>query len=134
MSARPRVDAAHGRTRYRLALRQRVRRGADFKRIITSGARAADANLTIWMLPNVLGFTRLGLIVGARHGNAVRRNRLKRMVREAFRLSQHELPAGFDILVSPRRRDSAKKQDSPTVPACMNSLLRLAVRLAQLRY
>ena len=46
--------------------------------------------------------TRLGLAVSKRCGNSVRRNRLKRRLREAFRLSRAELPAGLDLVIQPR--------------------------------
>lgn len=47
---------------------------------------------------------RLGLSVSRRVGSAVERHRWKRRIREAFRLSQHELPAGFDFVVVVRGR------------------------------
>ncbi|MFQ5729098.1 MAG: ribonuclease P protein component [Waddliaceae bacterium] len=47
--------------------------------------------------------TRLGIIVTKRFGKAILRNRFKRIVREAFRLSQHKIPLGIDIIVRPGR-------------------------------
>lgn len=46
--------------------------------------------------------TRLGITVSRRYGNAVLRNRFKRIVREAFRLSRHQLVVGIDINIRPR--------------------------------
>lgn len=48
------------------------------------------------------GVTRLGLSVGRRVGSAVERSRVKRLLREAFRLHQHELPSGLDLVVNVR--------------------------------
>jgi len=45
---------------------------------------------------------RLGVGVSTRHGGAVRRNRIKRLCREAFRLVRGELPGGWDFMVIPR--------------------------------
>ena len=55
--------------------------------------------------PNDLGHCRLGLSVSRRVGNAVRRNRIKRRLREAFRLLQHDLPAGYDLVVVVMRHE-----------------------------
>ena len=52
---------------------------------------------------NGLPHTRLGLSVSRRVGNAVLRNRWKRIIREAFRTQRDELPVGLDLVVRPRR-------------------------------
>jgi ribonuclease P protein component len=61
----------------------------------------------VFFLSNGLAETRLGLTVPASVGNSVLRNRVKRRVREVFRLNQHSIPAGWDIVVNPRK-DAAK--------------------------
>lgn len=53
-------------------------------------------------MPNGLPYSRLGLSVGRRCGSAVRRVRLKRLLREAFRLESAVLPPGYDIVCIPQ--------------------------------
>lgn len=64
-----------------------------------------DARLTMHFARSEGGGTRLGLVVSRRCGNAVARNRWKRMLREAFRLTLPDLPGGLDLVVIPRNRE-----------------------------
>ena len=52
---------------------------------------------------NGLGTTRLGITVGKRAGNAVKRNRVKRLIREFFRLNYSRIPRGYDMVVAAKK-------------------------------
>ena len=80
----------------------RVRSRLDFAAVYERGLRIGDACMSLIALANEDSRTRLGLAVSKRCGNSVRRNRLKRRLREAFRLSRAELPAGLDLVIQPR--------------------------------
>ena len=70
-----------------------------FKRVFAEPVRAASPQLTLLAVPNSLDHPRLGLAVPKKAlKRAVWRNRVKRVVRESFRLKQHQLPA-IDIVV-----------------------------------
>ena len=71
----------------------------------------ADGRLVIYVARNELGHTRLGLSVSRKVGKAVLRNRIKRLLREAFRLCRHELPAGYDLICIPRHGAPATLDD-----------------------
>jgi ribonuclease P protein component len=118
-------DLAGQSRRLRFPVRLCIRRRTEYERAFTAGLRVADARLTVWAAPNGLPHARLGLLVGRKYGSAVRRNRLKRLLREAFRLTRHQLPAGLDLLCAPRAGADM------TLPGCVESLTRLAARLAR---
>lgn len=65
-----------------------------------AGARRRCGPLLVYARPNGLPVTRLGLSVPRRVGNAVGRNRVKRRLREAFRLNRAQWAAGYDVVVN----------------------------------
>jgi len=75
----------------------------DFDGVYKSEVFAADDFLVIRANRNNLDVTRLGLSVSRKVGNAVVRNRWKRLIREAFRVQRLDLPPGLDLVVRPRK-------------------------------
>ena len=97
--------------------KMRIKHATDFERIYADGRSAQDAMTRTVVARNELGYARLGLSVGRRYGNAVQRNRFKRLVREAFRLNQARMPKGFDIIVIPKgTMKTSSKSDTPKGP------------------
>lgn len=76
---------------------------SDFDSVYQSDVFAADDFLVIRAGRNDLGVTRLGLSVSRKVGNAVVRNRWKRLIRQAFRVQRTDLPLGLDLVVRPRK-------------------------------
>ena len=113
---------------------RRLASNRQFKAVLDRGRRAGDRLLVLYAAPNDRGYPRLGVSVGKSSGNAVARNRLKRLLREAFRLSQDRLPRDFDyvLMIAPalRRRMSQsgraeKVLESLTVRQIQESFLSL---------
>jgi ribonuclease P protein component len=81
---------------------RRLRTAADFKRVYANGRRMGNEFFTVNTQPNELSLARLGMSVAVRTmGNAVERNRLRRMIRESFRLHQASVPP-LDIVIGAR--------------------------------
>jgi ribonuclease P protein component len=64
--------------------------------------------LVLFGVPNNKSVTRLGFSTSRKVGNAVRRNRIRRLLRESFRLLQHDLPAGYDLVIVVRAHEPLK--------------------------
>lgn len=80
----------------------RIKRTTEIRRVFEAGQSARDHRLRLVAVPNGLARARLAVGVSKRHGKAVRRNRIKRLCREAFRLSRDQLPPGWDYILIPR--------------------------------
>ncbi len=80
----------------------RLLRRSEIRRVYDEGQRRSASLCTVFCRPNGLPHSRLGITTPVRLGNAVRRNRLRRRLREAFRLNRANLPGGWDILINPR--------------------------------
>ncbi len=112
----------------RLGPGERVKSRAEFGRLRHEGKRGGDGPLRGLAGVNGLGWMRLGVAIPRRFGPAVRRNRLRRLYQEAFRLekAQGTLPAGLDLVLSP-----APGPDDPSLEQVRAALVRLARALAR---
>lgn len=114
----------------RLGLRpcHRLRQKAEFDRVYRTGSRSGDALFAVNALANTLGHARLGMSVSAKSvGNAVHRNRVRRLVREYFRLNRPDMPA-VDFVITTRvgAREATREQ----LLASLERLMKVAARRA----
>ena len=113
-----------------MKVRGTLKKNSDFRRLYAKGKSAVTPFLVLYARPNRLGENRLGYTVSAKLGHAVVRNRVRRRLREIYRLNSPKLKSGWDIVVVARTRcvDAEYRQlESAFLRACASlGLLREA--------
>lgn len=89
----------------------RLSSAEEFERVYARRLRQDLGWIIVHGAANELPRTRLGLSIGVRVGNATRRAKVKRMIREAFRLTRKDMPRGLDLVVSARAHDARPLAD-----------------------
>ncbi|MBN1456493.1 MAG: ribonuclease P protein component [Sedimentisphaerales bacterium] len=92
---------------------QRLKTNEQFKRVLSGKCCVSNDLFRLYAVSNNVGFARLGVSVGKSSGNAVYRNRLKRLVRETFRVEQHNIPTNYDFLLIFSSKMTKKSGQSP---------------------
>lgn len=84
---------------YTFRREERLSRQKDFSRVYKEGVRGATKHFVWYICDNQMGLRRLGIVTNKKVGGAVRRNRIKRLIREFFRLNKSRIPVGKDIII-----------------------------------
>jgi ribonuclease P protein component len=111
---------------HRFPKRMRLLRASEFEWVFNARNSASDAWIVLYGAASETGRPRIGLTVSRRVGDAVQRNRWKRLLREAFRLTQRELPP-LDLVCV------ARAQSPPTLGQMRDSLIALSSRVQRRR-
>lgn len=101
---------------------EHLRRRDDFARVFAARCRAGDDVLLVYAVANDLEWSRIGMSVSRRIGNAVVRNFVRRRIREAFRGNKDRIPRGFDFVCVAKANAQDRQVDVEA------SLVRLAAR------
>lgn len=110
--------------RYTFKAELRLKKSEEFKRVMKNGRKIVFPNFVVFLLHNGLSHIRLGITVSKSTGKAHVRNRIKRLIREYYRLHQHDFKNGLDIVVIARKGASQmnyamiEKELSPLIGEC----------------
>ena len=96
----------------------------EFRRVYGRGKSAGTVHIVAYVLPNRRAYNRLGITVSAKVGKAVLRNKIRRRLKEIYRLEEPSILAGFDIVIVARVK--AGESDYHTL---RRDFLRLAKKL-----
>jgi len=102
---------------------ERIHKRRDYLTVYQRGVRKHSEHFTCILCPNPSGVRRLGITVTNKVGNAVTRNRIKRLIREFYRLHKPRLPAALDIVIMVKYR-----AEPPTNHEIQRELERLLIR------
>jgi len=107
----------------------RLMRRAEYDAVYREGRRRSSREFTLFLRPNGLDSSRFGWSIKKALGNAVRRNRIRRRLREILRLHRQEIAPGWDIVIHPR--SSAATAEFSALQAELLKLMPASAKLPQ---
>lgn len=107
-----------------------LKNNRDFQRMYARGKSQAHALLVVYTMRNRLGYNRMGITCSKKVGNAVKRNRAKRILRQAYREAEPRLERGYDVVLVARTRTTAAKSTDLT-PVLLRQAAKLGLTAGQ---
>lgn len=104
-------------SRYRFRKRERIRSRSDIRRVFSEGARHSVRGMGLYVAPNDGPVTRAVFVTVRKYGNAVERNRARRVVSECWRLAKPDARPGFDAVFVIYRGPDSMADREPQVRA-----------------
>jgi len=86
-----------------------LKKNYEFARVFNKGSFYVGRHIIVYVLPNKQSFNRVGISVSKRAGNAVMRNKKKRLIRENYRHYEDCILNGYDIVIAARAEDTVPK-------------------------
>lgn len=103
----------------------RLKKSGDFQKLFKKGKRVFSPALTIIYTQNAEGKPVMGIAVSKKHGKAVKRNRIKRLVRAAFSAEADMLKGGYSMVILPKvAQDYDYKSIENSLVSCFKRIQR----------
>jgi ribonuclease P protein component len=100
---------------------QRMKKNSEFKKVYSEGRYYVEKYLVLYAIRNSSDYNKVGFSVSKKVGKAGTRNKVKRLMREYYRLLECQVKKGFDIIFTARQ--GSAEQDFQTFKNCMESAL-----------
>ena len=101
-----------------------LKKNYEFKRILTRGEYYSGKYLDVFVKKNNFSINYLGIAIGVKIAKAVKRNRIKRLIRENYRLMENELSAGYSIVILWKKRVDIKYATYDNVKQDMKNIFK----------
>lgn len=86
-----------------------LKKNYEFRRILSKGKYMSGKLMSMYILPNSLNVKKVGFAIGKKAGKSVERNRIKRLLREGYRLQANSIIDGYSIIIVWRNKKIAKE-------------------------
>jgi len=86
-----------------------LKKNYEFSRVFNKGSFYVGRHIIVYVLPNKQSYNRIGISVSKKAGNAVMRNKKKRLIRENYKHYQDYILNGYDIIIAARAEDTVPK-------------------------
>jgi|LSQX01.2.fsa_nt_gb ribonuclease P protein component len=118
--------AGTGTGKYKMGRIIKIKENREFQKIYRKGRYAVSKSLVIYMQPNSIQMNRIGITASKKYGKSVKRNRIRRLIRESYYVLQDDIKKGYDFVIVARKADGVD-------PGCQQILKEMRYLMKKLK-